>query len=214
MNQTCKVLLADDHKVVLQGLRRILESPEFDVVGSVRDGRALIDASRELKPDIIIADVSMPLLNGIEAARQIRKDNPKAKIIFLTMHPEAIYAVEAMKAGSSGYLVKTVDDDELIDAARKVRDGGIYIAPKLAEVVLNALQAPRKSARGVEDVLTARQREVLQLLAEGRTPKEIAAVLKISYRTVEFHKYRIMETLGLKTVPALAAYAARQGMVS
>jgi DNA-binding NarL/FixJ family response regulator len=213
MNLGCKVLLADDHKVVLQGVRRILEYPEFEVVGTARDGRALVEAVRELKPDIIIADVSMPLLTGIEATRQIRKHNPKAKIIFLTMHPEAIYAVEAMKAGASGYLVKTADDEELIAAVRKVRDGGIYMTPQLEEVVLNALQAPRKSAHGAA-ALTTRQREVLQLLAEGKQAKEIAAVLNISSRTVEFHKYRIMETLGLKTVAALGAYAAKCGIVA
>jgi DNA-binding NarL/FixJ family response regulator len=156
----------------------------------------------------------MPLLNGIEATRQIRKHNPKAKIIFLTMHPEAIYAVEAMKTGASGYLVKTADDDELIGAVRKVRDGGIYITSQLEEVVLNALQAPRKSAHRAADALTTRQREVLQLLAEGKQPKEIAALLNISYRTVEFHKYRIMETLGVKSIPALAVYAAKCGIVA
>jgi DNA-binding NarL/FixJ family response regulator len=214
MNLGCKILLADDHKVVLHGLRRILDGPEFEVVGTVRDGRALIDAFRKLKPDIIIADVSMPLLNGIEAVCRIRKHNPQAKIIFLTMHPEAIYAMEAMKAGASGYLVKTADEEELISAVRKVRDGGIYITPQLEEVVMNSLQAPRKSARRATDALTTRQREVLQLLAEGKQPKEIGALLNISYRTVEFHKYRIMATLGLKTVPALAAYAAKQGIVS
>jgi DNA-binding NarL/FixJ family response regulator len=214
MTQACKILLADDHKVVLQGISHILDTPEFEIVGTVRNGRALVDAARELKPDVILADISMPLLNGIEAARQIRTHHPRAKIIFLTMHPEAIYAVEAMKAGASGYLVKNIEDEELIAAVRRVRDGGIYITPSLEEPVLNALHAPRKSARGVADALTARQREVLQLLAEGRQPKEIAAILKVSYRTVEFHKYRIMETLGIRTVPALAAYAAKFRIVA
>jgi len=209
-----RILLADDHAVVLEGLRRILNRPEFEVVGAVTDGRALVEAAANLRPDVIIADVSMPSLNGIEAARQICKLNPKSKIIFLTMHPEAIFAVQAMSAGASGYVLKNAAGDELITAIREVLEGRTYVTPSLAEPVMHALQARRKSSQGTTDRLTSRQREVLQLLAEGRTPKEIAAVLNVSYRTVEFHKYRIMETLGLRTVAALAAYAARQGIVA
>lgn len=212
---TCsRILLADDHLVVQQGLRRILDRPEFEVVGAVRDGRALVEAEARLKPDVIIADISMPLLNGIEALRQIRQQNPKAKVIFLSMHPEAIYAVEAMKAGARGYLVKSADDEELIAAIGKVLAGEIYVTPSLAEPVLNRLRAPRLSARGSADALTERQREVLQLLAEGKQAKEIAALLNVSDRTVEFHKYRIMETLGIRTVAGLAAYAAKHGIVA
>jgi len=209
-----RILLADDHSVVLEGLRRILNRPEFEVVGAVTDGRALVEAAANLRPDVIIADVSMPSLNGIEAARQICKLNPKSKIIFLTMHPEAIFAVQAMSAGASGYVLKNAAGDELITAIREVLEGRTYVTPSLAEPVMHALQARRKGSQGTTDRLTSRQREVLQLLAEGRTPKEIAAVLNVSYRTVEFHKYRIMETLGLRTVAALAAYAARQGIVA
>jgi DNA-binding NarL/FixJ family response regulator len=203
-----RILLADDHQVVLQGLRRILDSPEFEVVGAVSDGRALVEASANLKPDVIIADISMPLLNGVEAVRQIRRRTPEAKVIFLTMHPEAIYAVEAMKAGASGYLLKSSNDRELIGAIEKVLAGGLYLTPSLEEQVLNRLQAPRSTAHGA-DALTGRQREVLQLLAEGKQVKEIATVLNVSPRTVEFHKYRIMEALGIKTVAGLAAYAAK-----
>jgi len=209
-----RVLLADDHLVVLQGLRRILDRPEFEVVGAVRDGRALVEAAAKLKPNVIIADISMPTLNGIEAMRQIRKQNPKAKVIFLSMHPEAIYAVEAMKAGASGYLVKSADDEELIAAIEKVLDGEVYLTPSLAKSVLDRLQAPRASVHSAADALTQRQREVLQLLAEGKQAKEIAALLKVSDRTVEFHKYRIMETLGIRTVAGLAAYAAKHGIVA
>jgi len=209
-----RILLADDHAVVLEGLRRILNRPEFEVVGAVTNGRALVEAASNLRLDVIIADVSMPSLNGIEAARQICKLNPKSKIIFLTMHPEAIFAVQAMSAGASGYVLKNAAGDELITAIREVLEGRTYVTPSLAEPVMHALQARRKGSQGTTDRLTSRQREVLQLLAEGRTPKEIAAVLNVSYRTVEFHKYRIMETLGLRTVAALAAYAAKQGIVA
>ncbi len=208
-----RVLLADDHLVVLQGLRRILDRPEFEVVGAVQDGRALVEAAATVQHDVIIADVSMPLLNGVEAARQIRKSNPKAKIIFLSMHPEVVYAVEAMKAGASGYLVKSADDRELIRAIEIVHAGGTYLTPSLKEPVLIALTAPRKNPAGTVDGLTQRQREVLQLLAEGKQVKEIGALLKVSDRTVEFHKYRIMETLGIRTVAGLAAYAAKHGIV-
>lgn len=209
-----RILLADDHAVVLEGLRRILDRPAFEIVGAVKDGRSLVEAAANLRPDVIIADVSMPSLNGVEAARQIRKHNPKSKIVFLTMHPEAMYAVEAMNAGASGYLLKNEAGEELITAIQEVLGGRTYVTPSLAEPVRHALQTRRKSAQGTTDGLTARQREVLQLLAEGRTPKEIAAILNVSYRTVEFHKYRIMEALGLRTVPALAAYAAKRGILA
>jgi DNA-binding NarL/FixJ family response regulator len=208
-----RILLADDHVVVLQGLKRMLERPGFDVVGAVQDGHALVEAAAKLKPDLIIADISMPLLNGIEAMRQIHEHNPKAKLIFLSMHPEAVYAVEAMKAGAKGYLVKSADGDELITAIDRVRAGETYITPSLEELVLNRLQAPRISAQAATDALTPRQREVLQLLAEGKSVKEAAALLNVSDRTVEFHKYRIMETLGIRTVAGLAAYAAKNGIV-
>jgi DNA-binding NarL/FixJ family response regulator len=151
-----RTLLADDHTVVLQGLRRILDRPKFEVVGAVRDGLALVEAAAELKPDIIIADIRMPLLNGIEAARQIRKQNPKAKIIFLTMHPDVAYAVEAMNAGASGYVVKDADDEELIRAIKRAQDGDVYVTSLLSEPVLNRLQSPalRKNARRTADGLT------------------------------------------------------------
>jgi len=152
MNGAFRLLLADDHEVVLQGLRRILDLPTFEIVGVVRDGRALVEAARELKPDLIITDVSMPLLNGVEATRQIRKHDPKAKIIFLTMHSEAIYAVEAMKAGASGYLMKNADVKEMIEATRKVMDGGIYVTPALEEAVVNVLRQSGERNRRVDAV--------------------------------------------------------------
>jgi DNA-binding NarL/FixJ family response regulator len=145
--------------VVLQGLRRILDRPGFEIVGAVEDGRALVEAAQELKPDLIIADVSMPVLSGIQAARQIRKRDPAAKIIFFTMHSEATYAVEAMKAGASGYLVKSAGIKELIAAIRKVLDGEIYVTPALEEPVMNAVHPPRKNARASSGRPTERQRD-------------------------------------------------------
>jgi len=209
-----RILLADDHSVVLQGLRRILNRPEFEVVDAVRDGRALVESAAKLKPDVIVADISMPLLNGVDAMRRLKKQNCRAKVIFLSMHPEAIYAVEAIRAGASGYAVKSADDEELITAIKKVMAGKIYVTPSLEEPVVNRLQAPRASADRPADNLTPRQREVLQLLAEGRPAKEIATLLDVSVRTVEFHKYRIMETLGIRTVAGLAAYAAKNRILS
>jgi DNA-binding NarL/FixJ family response regulator len=157
-----RILLADDHSVVLQGLRRILDRPEFEVVEAVRDGRAMVESAAALKPDVIVADVSMPLLNGIEAMRQLKEQQFKGKVLFLSMHPEVIYAVEAIRAGASGYLVKDADDKQLVAAIRTVLGGEVYVTPSLEEPVKNSLQAPRASAHSSADKLTPRQREVLQ----------------------------------------------------
>jgi DNA-binding NarL/FixJ family response regulator len=210
----CKILLGDDHGVVLEGLRRILDRPGFEVVGAVKDGRALVEAAARLNPDVIIADISMPLLNGVEAARQIQKHDRRVKIVFLTMHPEATFAVEAMRAGGSAYVLKETAGEELLTAIGEVLHGRIYVTPLLAEPVVHALHSRRKSPHQAPDRLTPRQREVLQLLAEGRTPKQISTLLNVSDRTVEFHKYRIMETLGLHTIAELAGYAVKKGIVA
>jgi DNA-binding NarL/FixJ family response regulator len=209
-----RVLICDDHLIVLKGLQKILERPGFEVVGAVHDGRALVMAAARLKPDIIVADVSMPMLNGFEALQQIRRENSRAKIIMLTMHEEAAYAVEAIRSGANGYLLKSSDEDELIAAIKEVLAGGIYITPSLEQTVLSQMRAPRVSSRGLNEVLTPRQREVLQLLAEGRKTKQIAALLHVSVKTVEFHKYRIMEVLGIRTVAGLAAYSTKHGIVA
>jgi DNA-binding NarL/FixJ family response regulator len=210
----CKILLGDDHGVVLEGLRRILDRPGFEILDAVKDGRALVEATAKLHPDVVIADISMPLMNGVEAARQIRKHTPGSKIIFLTMHPEATYAVEAMSAGGSGYVLKDTAGEELVTAIQEVLHGRLYVTPSLAELVMQALQSRRKNPRRALDRLTPRQREVLQLLAEGRTPKQIAAILHMSSRTVEFHKYGIMERLGFRTIAELAGYAVKRGIVA
>jgi DNA-binding NarL/FixJ family response regulator len=207
-----RVLLADDHTIVAEGLESLLED-EFELVGTVTDGRALVEAASKLKPDVILADISMPVLNGLDAVRQIKKQRPGARVIFLTMHSEPPLVAEAFKAGASGYLLKQSAGEELIRAIREVLKGRTYVTPLIASDLITVLMASdRKAAREGKEI-TARQREVLQLIAEGRTMKEIARVLKISARTVEAHKYEMMQTLGVRTTAELIQYAIRIGMV-
>jgi len=208
-----RVLIADDHSVVLQGLQRILNRPEYEVVGAVQDGRALVEKAVELKPDLIIADIGMPLLNGVEAIKQIERRKIRVKILCLSMYPDVAYATEAMRSGAKGYVIKTSGDEELLKAIKKVLAGELYITPSLDEPVRNNLRAPQSNTNGLSPALTERQREVLQLLAEGKQAKEIAALLDVSVRTVEFHKYRVMEILAIRTVAGLAAYAAKNRIV-
>lgn len=204
-----RILLADDFPVVLEGLQRILDLPEFHIVGAVLDGRALVKAAGRLKPDIIVLDVSMAGLNGIEAMRQIREADPEARFIFLSMHRETFYAVEALRGGAAGFVVKNAASEELLKAVRQVRRGGTYVAECLREAVAQALRVRRHET---VDVLTPRQREVLQLIAEGKQAKEIAAILKVSPKTVEFHKCRMKQALNITTLAELVTYAARRGI--
>jgi DNA-binding NarL/FixJ family response regulator len=209
-----RMLLADDHDIVIEGLRRVLDRPDLEIAGVVSDGRFLLRAAKEIRPEVIIADITMPLLNGIEAARQIRESNRDVKIIFLTMHPDVTFATEALAAGASGYVLKNSAGDELVTAIREVIGGRVYVAKSIRESVMRALSTRSKGWRSPIDKLTSRQREVLQLLAEGVHVKEIAAKLHVSPRTVEFHKYRIMKDLGLHTTAELGRYAARHGIVT
>ena len=209
-----RVLLADDHDIVIEGLRRVLAHPDIEIVGAVHDGRALLHAIEQLRPDIIVTDVTMPLLNGIEAARQIRESDPGMKIIFLTMHPDITFATEALMAGGQGYVLKNSASDELVTAIREVGNGRTYVSRSIAETVRQALSSRSNTWRSQLDMLTPRQREVLQLVAEGLQVKEIAARLDVSPKTVEFHKYRIMDELGLRTTAELSRYAARHGIVT
>jgi DNA-binding NarL/FixJ family response regulator len=209
-----RLLLADDHDIVIEGLRRVLDHPGFEIVGVVSDGRSLLRAAEDLQPDVIITDVTMPLLNGIEAVRQIREDNRSVKIVFLTMHPDVTFATEALAAGASGYVLKNSAGEELVTAIREAMKGCVYVTKSIAEVVKHAVAPRARSWRDPLDMLTSRQREVLQLLAEGLPIKEIATRLDVSPRTVEFHKYRIMDELGLRSAAELARYAARHGIVS
>ncbi len=208
-----RILLADDHRIVAEGLRGLLEA-DFDLVGIVEDGRAMLEAAEKLKPDVVVADVSMPLLNGIEALRQLKKKNKHIAVVFLTMHADVSYASSAFEAGALGYVLKHSAPMELITAINSALKGRTYITPLLAGELLQ-FQAQKPQRRGSEvDKLTSRQREVLQLLAEGRCVKEIATILNISTRTVEFHKYSTMEALGLKSSADLVRFAVRHGIIS
>jgi DNA-binding NarL/FixJ family response regulator len=209
-----RFLLADDHDIVVEGLRRVLDQPDLEIVGVVKDGLSLLRAVKELEPDIVIADITMPLLNGIDAARQIHKSNPGVKIIFLTMHPDVPFATEALAAGGSGYVLKSSAGDELLTAIRAAAMGRTYVTKSIAASVKQGLSARSNTWRNPLDKLTSRQREVLQLLAEGLRAREIAFKLNLSPRTVEFHKYRIMDELGLRTTAELSRYAARHGIVT
>jgi DNA-binding NarL/FixJ family response regulator len=208
-----RVLLADDHFVVAEGLRSLL-APHFDVVGIVPDGRELLAAARALDPDVVVLDISMPSLNGIEAARQMRAANSRAKVVFLTMHREVAYAARALEAGASGFVLKHSAASELVTAIQEALKGGKYITPQIAGDLLDSLRRGITAGAEPSDELTPRQREVLQLVAEGRSAKEIAAALHISRRTAEFHKARLMETLGVRTTAELIQYALRTGVSS
>jgi DNA-binding NarL/FixJ family response regulator len=207
-----RVLLADDHRIVTEGLKSLLE-PEFELVGIVEDGRALLAAAEKLRPDVIVADISMPLLNGIDSVRQIKKAHGEIKVVFLTMHPDVAYAVSAFEAGASGYVLKHSAPAELVTAIRSALNGKTFVTPLLAGEFMQ-LTKERTGQRDEFTGLTPRQREILQLLAEGHSAKEIAAVLNISSRTVEFHKYRIMKDLGLKSAAEMVHYAVKHGMIT
>ena len=207
-----RVLLADDHLLVAEALKSLL-APEFDLVGVVEDGRALVEAARKLRPDVIVADVSMPHLNGIEALIQLRQSGDRVPVVFLTMHRDATFARRALDAGASGFVLKHSAPAELIVAIRAALEGSTYLTPQLAGEVLEGMkQAPTKADNPLGS-LTPRQREVLQLLAEGHSAKEIASDLSISARTVEFHKYQVMETLGIRTNAELIHFAIKHGLV-
>jgi DNA-binding NarL/FixJ family response regulator len=202
VNRRAKVLIADDHAMFAEGVRRLLEK-DYDVVGSVVDGRMLLEEAERLRPDVVIADISMPSLNGIDAARQLRAANKRLKIVMLTMHEDVTLASRAFEMGVSGYLLKHSAADELLTALREVLIGRTYITPRIAGDLLQVMQTRDGKAQEVQ--LTGREREVLQLLAEGKSMKEIAAALDLSTRTVEFHKYNLMDKTGLRTTGELTS---------
>ena len=208
-----RVLLADDHRLVAEGLKSLL-SQEFELLDIVEDGRALVAAAKKLRPDIIVADITMPHLNGIDALTQLKKDNPDAKVVFLTMHQDVTYARRALESGASGFVLKHSAPAELIAAIRAALSGQTYITPALAGEVFQAIQHQPQTSSDPAAKLTPRQREILQLLAEGRSAKEIADTLAISPRTVEFHKYQMMETLGLHHSAELVHFAIKHGIVA
>jgi DNA-binding NarL/FixJ family response regulator len=207
-----RILLADDHKLMAEALQHLLQT-DFDVVGTVSDGRALIKAAAELKPELVIVDIAMPLLNGLDAADQLKILHPEIKVIFLTQNREPRYAVEAFRRKASGYLLKDSAASELTAAIREVLQGRSYISPLIAKGMLSHALNPEPGDAGLRE-LSPREKEVLQLLAEGKSMKEVAAVLDISPRTVEFHKYRVMELLGVKTNAELVQYAIKHGLIA
>jgi DNA-binding NarL/FixJ family response regulator len=206
-----RLVLADDHQIFAEGLRSLLE-PEFEVVSVVADGRALLEAAKKHRPDLIVADITMPSLNGIEATVRLREMDIDARVIFLTMHQDIAYARRALDAGAYGYVLKHAAAAELVAALREAMLGRTYVTPMIAGELLHSYR-DEKSPDQAHD-LTSRQREVLQLLAEGHSAKEIAAILKISTRTAEFHKARIMDVLGVQSTADLVHYAIRKGIIS
>lgn len=208
-----RLLLGDGHVLVLEGIRALLAS-KYEIAGVAEDGRALVRAAEELQPDIVLADVSMPLLNGIEAARHIRKIAHKTRVIFLTMHADATFVHAALRAGAAGYLLKRCSLEELTTAIEEVFRGRIYITPLVTENFVRSMTSPNEDSAAPFGRLTPRQREVLQLVAEGKAVKEIAFALAIAPKTVEFHKTAIMRNLSLYTTAGLTKYAVKHGLVS
>jgi DNA-binding NarL/FixJ family response regulator len=208
-----RILLADDHRMVAEGLKSLL-SPEFELVGVVEDGLALIEAAKKLRPDVIVADITMPRLNGLGALTQLKKEIPRVRVIFLTMHQDVAYARRALDSGASGFVLKHSAPAELVAAIHAALEGKTYLTPALAGEVLQQIQRDPKAAKDPVASLTARQREILQLFAEGRSAKEISGMLNISARTVEFHKYQMMENLGLHNSTELTHFAIKHGIVA
>lgn len=208
-----KVLLADDHRIVLEGLKNLLET-DYDVIGMVEDGYELVKEAMLLKPDVIITDISMPSLNGIDAIRQILKEGLNSKVIFLTMHNDAMYAKEVLEMGASGFVLKHSAMSELSFAVQEALRGNTHISPAISQELLHLCKEDKDGNKGLFGGLSLRQREVLQQLAEGKSAKEVAGMLNISTRTVEFHKYSIMQQLEIKTSVELVHFAIKHGIVS
>jgi len=206
------ILLVDDHAVVRQGFRMILSAePDFEVVGEAANGREAIGLAESLRPDVVLMDVSMPELNGIEATRRIVTDAPRTRVLALSMHRDTVYVREILRAGASGYLLKEAGDHDLLTAIRAVAQGQGYLSPAVSDAVLSDY---RKHVTDPIDLLTSREREVLQLIAEGKTNKEIATALDLSTYTVESHRGRIMEKLNLHSAGELVRFAFRNGLIN
>lgn len=205
-----RVLLADDHLIVRQGLRDLLDREGFKVVGEAGDGREAVRLAREHRPDVAVLDLSMPLLNGLDAAREILHASPRTAPILLTMHTEDTYVVDALSAGVRGYVLKTQAAADLVQAIRDVSRGNVYLSAQLAGVLAHAVT---HKAAASPDPLTPREREVLQLVAEGKTTKEIASLLGVSVKTAESHRARIMDKLNIHETAGLVRYAIRRGLI-
>ncbi len=208
-----RVLLADDHRILAEGLKSMLEQ-EFDVVAIVEDGRAMVEQAKLLRPDVIVADISMPVLNGIDALAQLTAAKLRSKVIFLTMHSDPHYAARALSAGASGYVLKHSAKTELVTAIGEVLSGGTYVTPEVADKLSEVESRGGTATDEALSRLTPRQREVLQLFAEGLIAKEVAATLNISRRTAEFHKARIMNELGIHSSAELTQFAIKHGIIS
>jgi len=206
-----RILLADDHAVVRQGFKMILAAqPDMEIVGEAANGREAVDLAEQLRPDVVVMDVSMPELNGIEATRRLASSVPHARVVALSMHKDSVYVREILRAGARGYLLKDSGAADLVAAIRAVASGESYLSPAVSNAVLDDY---RRTATNPIDLLTSREREVLQLLAEGKTNKEIAGVLNLSVYTVEAHRGRIMEKLNLHSIGELVRFAVRNGLI-
>lgn len=208
------ILLADDHQIVRQGLRQILEvQDDLRVLGEAADGYAAVDLCERLRPDIILMDIWMPHLSGVDATRRIKKSVVETKVLILSMHKARTYVEQVLRAGASGYLLKDMGASEVVSAIRAVRDGQCYLSPSITQQVLDALAKPG-SAETPADVLTDREREVLQNIAEGLSSKEIAGLLGVSLKTIEAHRANLMDKLGIHKVSGLVRFAIREGLVA
>ena len=207
-----RVLLADDHRIVAHGLKSIL-SAEFELAGVVEDGQAMVEAAKTLEPDVIVADVTMPVLNGIDALEALRREGLATPVVFLTMHGHAGYARRALRAGAAGYVLKHAAPEELVQAIRAALEGGTFVSPALARAVFESAAPAREETGERVSQLTSHQRDILRMLADGLSAKEIARKLDISSRTVESHKYQIMESLGARSSAELIRLAIRHGIV-
>ncbi len=205
-----QVLLADDHQIVRQSLRLLLEREGLKVVGEAADGQDAVTIAESTHPDVAVLDVTMPVLNGLDAAREIQKVSPRTKTVFLTVHDEDPYLLDALRAGAKGYVVKTHAAENLIQAIREAARGGVYLSPEVSRAVVQAYQNKTELS---PDPLSPRERQVLQLIAEGKTTKEVASVLNISVKTAETHRTHIMEKLDIHETASLVRYAIRNGMI-
>jgi DNA-binding NarL/FixJ family response regulator len=206
-----RILLADDHAVVRQGFKMILDAQaDMEIVGEAANGRQAVDLAEQLRPDVVVMDVSMPELNGIEATRRLASSLPRARVVALSMHKDSVYVREILRAGARGYLLKDSGAADLVAAIRAVASGESYLSPAVSNAVLDDY---RRHATNPIDLLTSREREVLQLLAEGKTNKEIAGVLNLSVYTVEAHRGRILEKLNLHSIGELVRFAVRSGLI-
>lgn len=212
MTMRARVLLADDHALILDGIRAALQA-EYEIVGLAKDGRALVEAAERLKPDVVVLDISMPLLNGFEAAKQIKKSTPHSKLIFLSQHLNPAYLKQTLRLGASGYVLKSGATEELHQAIRTALQGKVYITPAFGEEVIARLWNREGQLSEETEGLTDRQREILQLIIEGRGNKEIADVIHVSVKTVEFHRARIMAKMGVRSVAELTKAALQQGLI-